>query len=215
MNIQQPQTNSLHLDANLSLQSIYADPKTPDILRQSLGGALTWQIRNETTVQKAILSPNLAPQFIAALLALGARAVFDTDEISLADYLRRSQPTQAPFSDLHLPAPSLRRVWGEAHISRTPADEPIIAAWAVLDLEDGVVRQAQLALTGAQRQHARLAQAADRLIGRSLGDELIQQTADAAAQEANPPHNYLGSSDYRRQMIAVLTRRALEASIRR
>ena len=208
MNVLSP--SPLRLDANQPLQSIYAPPETPAILRQSLNGALTWQIRNETTAQKAILSPNLAPQFIAALLALNAEIISGADKIPLAAYLDRTQPAQAHILALQLPPMPSGFVWGEAHVSRTPADEPIVAAWAVLNLDGNTVQAARLALTGAQRQHARLAQAAERLIGHSLNDELIQQVADAAAQEANPPNDYLGGSAYRRRMVAVLTRRALE-----
>jgi CO/xanthine dehydrogenase FAD-binding subunit len=208
---------SLILGAYVSLQTLYESPDIPDLLHRSLNGALNWQARNEHTGIKVVLSPNLAPQFVAALLAWGARALFGDEEGELADYLNRTLTHDNHFSGIRLPVHVPGRVWGESHVARTPADEPIVTAIAVVDLiEDpdegshSVVRQARLALTGAWREHARLAESAKLLVGKTLSDDTIRQVTAAVEQEVSPRDDFLGSTEYRRSMAAVLTQRALE-----
>jgi CO/xanthine dehydrogenase FAD-binding subunit len=208
---------NLILGACVSLQTLYESPDIPNLLRRSLNGALNWQARNEHTVIKVVLSPNLAPQFVATLLAWGARAIFGDKEGYLADYLQRTLPHDNLFSGIRLPLDVPGRVWGESHVARTPADEPIVTAIAVVDLMHdpdeelhSVVRQARLALTGAWREHARLAKSAKLLLGKALSDDLIRQVAAAVEQEVSPRDDFLGSAEYRRSMAAVLMQRALE-----
>jgi len=98
-------------------------------------------------------------------------------------------------------------------VALTPADEPIVAAIAVIELagesQNPVVSQARLALTGAWRENARLARAAELLAGKPLTEEAIEQIAIGVEQEVSPPDDFRGSANYRRAMAALLTRRAL------
>jgi CO/xanthine dehydrogenase FAD-binding subunit len=99
-------------------------------------------------------------------------------------------------------------------VARTPADEPIVAAIAVLALEGDVVRQARVALTGVWPESVRLAEAATRLVGSSLDAKHIQAVAVAVEEEVAPKGDFLGTAEYRRAMAGVLTRRALESCLR-
>ena len=199
----------LTLDAHVPLQVIYEAPETSDLLRQTLGDPLTWQLRNESAVIKVILSPDLAPQFVAALLALDARILFKQKQKPLGDYLRRTQPAEEHPSAVQIPLDVPGQVWGEARVARTPADEPIVSAIAVVDLRGETVNAARLALTGAWTEHARLAASANLLTDGPLTDERIEQVTAAVVQEVTPPDDFCGSAEYRREMAAVLTRRAL------
>jgi carbon-monoxide dehydrogenase medium subunit len=51
------------------------------------------------------------------------------------------------------------------------------------------------------------------LRGKTLTGELIAQAAKAAADESRPISNVRASADYRREMVEVLTRRALQRCI--
>jgi hypothetical protein len=61
------------IDADAPLQSVLDSPECPLLFRQALTGAISWQARNETPVRRALTSPRVAPRWMAALLALGAR----------------------------------------------------------------------------------------------------------------------------------------------
>jgi len=47
-----------------------------------------------------------------------------------------------------------------------------------------------------------------------LNEELIEKAAQAAADESRPISNVRASAGYRRDMVRVLTRRALEQAMR-
>ena len=205
----------LSLGARVSLQAVYEAPASPELLRRALSATVTWQERNETTVEEALRSPVLAPQWAAALLALGARAAFgEEEEKPLVAFLDRTKPHRRKLVVLHLPLNVDGRVWGEFHIARTPADKPIVAVIAVIDLTDSVVRQARLALTGVWHEPVRLAQSAELLVGGPLNGAHIQQVVAAVEQEVTPRGDFRGSARYRRAMAAVLTRRALNECMR-
>jgi carbon-monoxide dehydrogenase medium subunit len=202
------------VDADAPLQSVLDRPDTPPPLRQALIGVLSWQTRNETPIRRTLTSPRIAPQWAAALLALRATVTVVGDdgpaEVSVESVLQRQ--VKGVVSVLHVELGSVR--WGEARVGRTPADEPIVSAIAVVDVQGGVVQQARVALTGAWPEPARLAQAPARLVGDPLDAESIQAVADRVAEEVDPRGDFLGSEAYRRAMASVTTRRALEECLR-
>jgi len=51
------------------------------------------------------------------------------------------------------------------------------------------------------------------LRGKTLNDELLEQAAEAAASESRPISNVRASAAYRRDMVVVLTRRALSQAL--
>jgi len=206
------------------LQSVLDRPDAPPLLRQTLTGALSWQTRNETPVRKALKSPRIAPQWMAALLALGATVTVEgesgPEEVALAVGTGLLRPHA-----LHVPRAEGTR-WGAAHVGRTPADEPIVAAVAVVEMtgpstgpsassgqssgQGGVVQQARVALTGVWPEAVRLAEAPARLVGGPLDETSIRAVAEAVVMEVAPTGDFMGSEGYRRAMAGVLTRRALE-----
>jgi CO/xanthine dehydrogenase FAD-binding subunit len=198
------------LDANVSLQAALDSPGCPQPVCQALTGALTWQERNRREVRRALASPRVAPQWSAALLALGATITLEgkdgSSEMLLETFLA-SRP-QGEIRSLHVRTKGLR--WGEAHVGRTPADEPIVAAVAAVEMDNGQVGQARVVLTGVWPEAARLAQAPAQLVGGPLDKERIQAVATAVEQEVTPEGDFRGSEEYRRAMAGVLTRRALE-----
>ncbi|MGM0495023.1 MAG: hypothetical protein ACQER1_18965, partial [Armatimonadota bacterium] len=114
---------------------------------------------------------------------------------------------------LHIPMLDANTVWGEAHVARTPSDEPIVAAFAVLRLNGETVEDVRIALTGVWSETVRLTEAADGLIGESLSRDRIIDVAGAVEREVEPVGDYLGSEAYRRAMTGVVARRALEACL--
>jgi putative selenate reductase molybdopterin-binding subunit len=191
------------IDVNESLQSVFDDPACPQALRQMLAGALSWQVRNETPVRKALASPRIAPRWVAALLALGAKVTTEGGEKPLAEAdVAEAYMLQVDFDGVRL---------GEAHVARTPADEPIVAAIAAVKMDGGIVQETRVALIGVWSETVRLAEAAAQLVGGSLDVEHIQRMAQAVEQEVMPKGDFRGSEEYRRAMAGVVTRRALSS----
>jgi len=204
------------VDADAPLQAILDGPESPLLLRQALTGVLSWQIRNQTSIGRTLTSPRLAPQWVAALLALGATVTVEGDE-GLADVPVEAlveRRAAGRVSALHVPLVGSEHRWGAARVARTPADEPIVAAVAVVGMDGDVVRQARVALTGVWSGPVGLARATDRLVGVPLDQPCIRAVANAVEDEVAPEGDFLGSEEYRRAMAGVLTRRALEGCVR-
>jgi CO/xanthine dehydrogenase FAD-binding subunit len=125
--------------------------------------------------------------------------------------LRRE--VEGDVTTLHVPLDGGWR-WGEARVARTPADDPIVAAVAAVRVNDDIVKEARVALSGAWSEAAKLAEAPAALVGDPLDEDRIREVAAAVEREITPQGDYLGSEEYRRAMAGVLTRRALEACLR-
>jgi len=76
--------------------------------------------------------------------------------------------------------------------------------------EMGSVSQARIALGSVAPTPLRAYQAEAFLLSNPLDEDAILHTAQAAQQAASPITDLRASSDYRSQMVAVLTRRALD-----
>ena len=197
------------VDADRPLQAMLDDEACPQVLRRALTGAISWQVRNEVTVRRALSSPRIAPLWVTALYALGATVTVDDGGSEKVVALAEAGSSR-PIA-LQVETDGMRS--GEAHVARTPADEPIVAAVAAVKLDGDVVQEARVALTGVWQQAVGLAEAPTQLVGKSLGDDTIQAVAEAVEQEVEPKDDFLGSEEYRRAMAGVLTRRALLACV--
>ena len=82
------------------------------MLWETLGGAISWQTRNETTVLRALGAPRIAPQWVAALLTLEATVTVDGDEgqsqVPLSEAMTHAGPR---ISGLLVPAASPGTRW--------------------------------------------------------------------------------------------------------
>ena len=96
---------------------------------------------------------------------------------------------------------------------RASFDFPIVGLAAAVRLEDGVVREARLALTAVASRPMLVAAAATALVGSKLEDEAIAAAADAAHKAARPMDNTSGTIAQRKKTVPVFATRAL-ASLR-
>ena len=96
--------------------------------------------------------------------------------------------------------------------SRSAEDKPLVgvAALVVLDAAGRCV-EARIGLGGAAPTPIRTHGAEQVLRGEALSDVAVRDAAEAAAHEAEPLSDLMGSADYRREMIRVWVRRLLVA----
>ena len=92
----------------------------------------------------------------------------------------------------------------------------IVGVAAALDIKDGVIQSARVGLTGATTHAVRLAGVERALAGQKATPEAIAAAAKGAGDEVTDVNSDLhASADYRRAMIPVFTRRALEKALSR
>jgi CO/xanthine dehydrogenase FAD-binding subunit len=182
------------------------------MFRRSLNEARSRQSLDAITVERAVLSPDLVPQWLVALLALDARVGFvgEAQEVALADFLRRVGPDQGKVAAVHVLPDVPRSVSGEAYLTCANADVPAMAAIAVVVVSESFVHQARLALSGVWREPARLAASVELLVGAPLNVEHVRRVAEAVEQEVSQDSNGLSSAGYRRSMSGMLCYCALE-----
>ena len=87
----------------------------------------------------------------------------------------------------------------------------IVGVAAALTVADATIQAARIGLTGASPHAVRLAKVEAALTGRQLSDEIIQSASKLAGSElASVNADLHAGEEYRRAMIPVFTRRALE-----
>jgi CO/xanthine dehydrogenase FAD-binding subunit len=162
-------------------------------------------VRNAATVGGTVVVAPPDSELILALLALDAHLTVQSDGVRswsltrfLADRTRALNGGLITQVQIHLP---LQAAGGLAHVTRTPFDHPIVAAVAVIS-EDPDARR--IALGGVASRplvvtFERIAEA----------DGAVAKAIDSA----EPYGDFRGTADYRREMGALMARRALEHAV--
>ncbi|NBH05636.1 xanthine dehydrogenase family protein subunit M [Amycolatopsis sp. SID8362] len=99
-------------------------------------------------------------------------------------------------------------------LSRRSKDLALVAVFVTLEQEDGRCARARIAVAGAGPTPIRAVAAEELLHGRSLDDAVIAEAAQEIAAATDPPSDLHAPADYRREMAAVLGRRALTKAVR-
>ncbi len=195
-------------------------PKEFSILLQACSLIGSRQIKNRGTVGGNIC--NAAPSADSAppLLCLGARVVLvsrkATRTIALEDFFLGPGKTALAEDELlvEIEVPTPPEPSAGCYLRHTTREEMDIAVAGVasfltLSPENGRLQSARIALGAVAPTPVRARRAEAILVGKAITPELIQQAADQAAAEADPISDLRGSSEYRRELVRVLTRRTL------
>lgn len=179
-------------------------------------------IRTRGTIGGSLVHADPAAEYPVVMVAMDAELTLarrgGTRTVSAADFFETYLSTAiAPdeiLTDIRLPG--LPRAAGVAflEISRRHGDFAIVAAAAAVALATGgAIAEARIALGGVGPRPVR-ARAAERLLaGQRPTAPLVAEAARAVMPETDPPEDIHASAEYRREMSAVFTRRALTAAL--
>lgn len=103
---------------------------------------------------------------------------------------------------------------GVCEKARTAGDFATVATVAVLRTRDGVIDDARLCVAGAETRPLRTRSAEAALRGAPADPDVLDRAARTAADEVDPISDSSASADYRRHLVHVLARRALEQARR-
>lgn len=106
-------------------------------------------------------------------------------------------------------------LWGFAEFARRRGDFALSAAATVLVIEEGLIRQARVALIGRTNTVSRAPEAETVLVGNPPGEPLFAQAAEAVRAAATPEGDLHASPAYRRHLSGVLTARVLAQAWKR
>jgi carbon-monoxide dehydrogenase medium subunit len=94
-----------------------------------------------------------------------------------------------------------------------PLDFAIVGVAVRLVVSGGVISDARIGLNGAADHCLRATDAEDVLRGSEPSAELFRRAGDAAAAQSDPLADVDGNEDYKRHVVGVYTRRALERAM--
>lgn len=92
---------------------------------------------------------------------------------------------------------------------------PTVSVGVQLTLADGCIEAARVALGSAGLTPIRALDAEQELLGQGLDVPQLDKAAEAAVASSDPVDDQRGSPDFKRQLIATLTKRAVRIAIRR
>jgi carbon-monoxide dehydrogenase medium subunit len=177
------------------------------------------QNRNMATVGGNLANASPAADTAAVLLALDAQVVVASSrrkrKIALAEFY--SGPHQNTLNgelltEIVIPAlPSGGRLgWSFQKLGRTETDISLVNVAAGLQADArGRIKWARLALGAVGPTPLRARNAEAWLLGNTLNEDLLTRVGEAVLKEVSPIGDSRASAEYRREMSAVLARRAL------
>ena len=204
----------IHVGSMVCLQRLVESAQVGEFLAEAarLEGPLTY--RNAATLGGTIATGDPLSHVLIALLVLDAEVHLrlpDPASVSLDRIL--DDPHKFLNGGLitgitALSAPGAPGT-AMARVARTPRDKPIVAVAVRVTREGDLCGGVRIALAGVADRPIRAHDAEDRLKGQPFDKKLVDVAVRAVIQPLHPPSDFRGSSEYRCEMAAVLTRRAL------
>ena len=100
-------------------------------------------------------------------------------------------------------------------ISRVAADLGKVIVASVVVIKDGKCEDVRIALGAVAPTPIRVKNAEDVLKGKRIESKLIEQAAEIAATESKPITDIRSTKEYRKELIKVLVRQAINISCER
>jgi len=177
------------------------------------------QNRNMATVGGNLANASPAADTAAVLLALDAQLVVANSrhkrKIALAEFYSGAHRTVLNDELLEEviipPLPRGGHVgWSFQKLGRTETDISLVNVAAGIQADaHGCIKWARIALGAVGPTPLRARKAEELLLGNTFSEDLLTRVGEAVMKEVNPISDSRASAEYRREMSAVLARRAL------
>lgn len=89
----------------------------------------------------------------------------------------------------------------------------VVGVAVAVTVKDGILEDARIVMGAVAPVPMRAKKAEALLKGQAITDSLLEQAAESASNECTPISDIRGSAEYRRELVRVLTRRALRKAI--
>jgi carbon-monoxide dehydrogenase medium subunit len=180
------------------------------------------RIRNMATLGGNLCQGDPMTDPGASLLALDAQAVLVSSNgdrtVPLAeffvDYYQTAIEPREILTEIRVPPPVSGLRW--SHIKFLPRSQEDFATVGValtLRLQGEVCEEIRLGLNSAAPTIFRAKRAEEILRGQAITDRLVREMAEVAASETDPLEDNRGSAEYKREMVRVLVRRAVQGAL--
>jgi carbon-monoxide dehydrogenase medium subunit len=175
------------------------------------------QVRHRGTIGGSLVHGDPASDLPAVMLASEAsvtlteqggaqRSVAASD--LFVDYLTTSVSETEVLTEVRLPALD-GYGWGYEKFNRRAEDWAMVAACALVKVDDGVVSDVRVGLTNMGSVPLRADAVESALRGQPASLDAIAAAAERADEGTDPPADLNATSDYKRHLARVMVRRAL------
>ena len=181
-------------------------------------------VRNRATVGGNLAHGDPANDHPAVMLALGAEVVATgpngSRKISMKDLIigpltTTLRPNEI-LTEIRIPTPPSHSGGAYLKIKRKIGDFAAAAVAVQLTLGKGnLCEQIGIGLTNVGPTPIKAVRAEQRLRGKVIDDEAMQQAGQIAADESQPSADLRGPVEYKRALVKVLTVRALKKALQR
>jgi len=181
-------------------------------------------VRNLATMGGNLAHGDPANDHPATMLALGAEVVATGPNgertIPIADFfvsiLTTALEHDEILTEIRVPIPPLRSGGAYLKLERKVGDFATAAVAAQVTLsEDGVCERAGIGLTNVGPVPLKATQAEEFLHGKKLDAASLDEAARLAAEVSEPSSDLRGPAEYKKGLVAELTRRALSRAAQR
>ncbi|WP_414943988.1 FAD binding domain-containing protein [Amycolatopsis sp. cmx-11-32] len=185
------------------------------LLAEALGYVGHVAIRNRGTIGGSLAHADPAAELPAVMVALDAeftvRGLDGERTIAARDFFLGPHRTALGTGELltRISVPVLPGGCAVEELSRRSRDLALVAVFATVTTSGDVCETARIAVAGAGPTPIRATAAEASLVGHPLTEGVIAAAADLAATATDPPGDLHAPAGYRREMAAVLTRRAI------
>ena len=181
-------------------------------------------VRNMATIGGNLAHADPANDHPATMLALRASVVargskgervIPIDDFFLDTFTTALRPDEI-LIEIRVPKPAARSGGAYLKLERKVGDFAIVGVAAMVRLdESGKIAAASIGLTNVGLTAIRARRAEETLRGQAPDDKALAAAGVAAASESQPVSDLRGPADYKRDVVRVLTQRAIRKAVAR
>jgi carbon-monoxide dehydrogenase medium subunit len=178
-------------------------------------------VRNLGTVAGSLAHADPAGDWGSVMLAVGAsvelRSVRGERELPVGEFLLDLLTTAIEpdelLTEVRVPAPSGRVGGTYLKLERKVGDFATVGAAVNVQMDDGKISRAGIALTAVGTKNIRASDAESALAGAEASEATFAEAARLAAGAASPVTDVRGTAEYKRHMVEVYVRRGLARAV--
>jgi carbon-monoxide dehydrogenase medium subunit len=180
-------------------------------------------VRNKATVGGNLAHADPANDHPATMLAYGAQIVargaagtrtIPIDDLFVGLFETSLKPGEI-LTEIRIPKPGKSSGGAYLKIERKVGDYAIVAVAVQLELAGAAIKTIRIGLTNVSSVPMRAKNAEAAVTGKQPTDDVLEAAGKAAAAECDPSADLRGKIDYKRDLVRVLTKRAVRRAIER
>jgi carbon-monoxide dehydrogenase medium subunit len=180
-------------------------------------------VRNLATMGGNLAHADPANDHPATVLSYGAKVVavgpkgertIPIDDFFTGLFENCLEPNEI-LKEVQIPTPPANSGGAYLKIERKVGDYAVAAVAVQLTLEGDICKAVRIGLTNVSTVPMRAKSAETILLGNPLTEENIKAASVAAAADSDPTSDLRGTAEYKRDLVRVITKRALRTAIQR